>query len=94
MNILEKINMNIVKWLIDIRERTRKKMILSLKALERQVKQNLVCSLLEMYGNDDKEKLDVMLYMLMRDICKYQLKDERLIEELDCYKNIKEKYKK
>ena len=44
MNILEKINMKILKWVIDSRERIRKKMILSLKALERQVKQNLVGS--------------------------------------------------
>ena len=93
MNILGKINMNIVKWLIDSRERIRKKMILSLKALEQQVQQHLVYSLLEMYGNVDKEKLDVMLYMFMRDICKYQLKDERLIEELDCYKTLKKNIK-
>lgn len=47
-----------------------------------------------MYGNVDKEKLDDMVYMCMRDICKYQLKDERLIEELDCYKTLKKNINK
>lgn len=86
MNILGRISMNIVKWLIDSQEINRNKMLLSLKEIEQQTKQHLVCSLLEMYGN--VEDLDIILYMQMRDICRYELKDESLIKELDCYKNI------
>ena len=88
MNILEKFSMNILKWLIDSQERNRKKMILLLKLTEQQVKSKIVCSLLEMDGKVDKEKLDFILYGMMRDICRDELKDESLMEELDCYKNI------
>lgn len=91
MNILAKISTNIVKWLIDSQEKNRNKMLLSLKEIEQQTKQHLVCSLLEMYGN--VEDLDIILYMHMRDICRYELKDESLMEELDCYKKLIEKYK-
>ncbi len=91
MNILGKISMNIVKWLIDSQERNRNKMLLLLKEIEQQTKQHLVCSLLEMYGN--VEDLDIILYTQMRDICRYELKDESLIKELDCYKKLIEKYK-
>lgn len=84
MNILGKISMNIVKWLIDSRERNRNKMLLSLKEIEQQTKQHLGCC--------NVEDLDIILYIQMRDICRYELKDESLIEELDCYKKLIEKY--
>lgn len=88
MNILEKINMNILSWLIDSQERNRKKMILLLKGIEQQVKSIIADSLLEIDGKVDEEKLDFILYGMMRDICRDELKDESLMEELDCYKNL------
>ena len=92
MNILTKINMKILNWLIDSQERNRKKTLLLLKETERKVKTKIERSLLEMYGDVDEEELDAIWYGMMRDICRYQLGDESLMEELDCYKNLKEKY--
>ena len=92
MNILKKINMNVLNWLIDSQEKNRKKTLLLLKGIEQQVKSKIVCSLLEMYGKVDEERLDFILYGMMRDICRDELKNESLMEELDCYKNLKEKY--
>lgn len=88
MNILEKINMNLLNWLIDSKEKNRKKMLLLLKGIEQQVKSKIVYSLLEIDGKVDEEKLDIILYEMMRDICRDELKDESLMEELNCYKKL------
>lgn len=90
MNILEKINMNILNWLLDIQERNHKKLISSLKEIERQFAESISYVLKEDNG---EEKFDTLLLKEMIEYCRDYLGDESLVEELDCYKNYMKKYK-